>query len=120
MNPDKLKLLILLVASLFAVTGFCISFLYYESVYALNQRIVHSLQHTFTSTAFKTFMNIVSNIFNPTVCAGYILILYVMTARKLEVIAFLLWFLFLSWTISILKQLFQYLKDNTDNQGHFG
>lgn len=52
-------------------------------------------------------MNIISNIFNPVLCAGYILVLYLLTARKLEVIAFLIWFLFLSWMVSLLKQVYQ-------------
>jgi len=52
-------------------------------------------------------MNIISNLFNPTVCAGYIIIIYICTCRKLEILVFLVWFTFLSFVLSLLKQVIQ-------------
>jgi len=54
-------------------------------------------------------MNIISNLFNPIVCAGYILIFFLISYRKLEILVFLVWFIFLSYFLSVLKLIFQYL-----------
>ena len=97
----------MLVAMTFFVVGFVFSFVYYPPVFSKSTEITISLQTNITSKVFQFLMNIVSNLFNPVVCAGYILILYLLTARKLEVVAFLIWFLFLSWMISLLKQVYQ-------------
>lgn len=37
------------------------------------------------------------------ICAAYIFIIYLITYRKLEIIAFLIWFFILSWLLGIMK-----------------
>ena len=59
-----------------------------------------------SSGFFIVLMNIVSNLFNPIACAGYILGFYVISHRKMELLVFLLWFIIMSVGLSFLKALF--------------
>lgn len=49
------------------------------------------------------FMNLVSLVFDPMVCAGYIFIIYLISYRKFEILIFLVWFFLLSWILGFLK-----------------
>lgn len=53
------------------------------------------------------FMNLVSVLFDPPVCAGYLAALWLFSARRLEIMVFLLWFIFMSWVLSVMKCLIQ-------------
>jgi hypothetical protein len=53
-------------------------------------------------------MNIISNIFNPVICVGYIAIFWLISSRKLEIMVFLVWFILLSWLLTIMKVAIQY------------
>jgi capsular polysaccharide biosynthesis protein len=83
MNHNQQRLLILLSALGLFIIGFVFSFVYYPPVFDLSIRVIINMQASITNKGFIVFMNIISNLFNPVVCAGYILILYLLTARKL-------------------------------------
>ena len=96
---------ILAITTAFFIAAFVLNITSNQALYNFNLHKVPILQnnHALGSKAFITFMNIISNIFNPVVCAGYILIFYLVSYRKLEILCFLIWFIFLSWVLSILK-----------------
>jgi len=81
-----------------------------EPLYNIDLNVVPSMQNnnSLGSTAFIDFMNVISNIFNPVICAGYVVIFWLISSRKLEIMVFLVWFILLSWVLSILKELIQY------------
>lgn len=83
MAADQQRLIIMISAFIPFVIGFVFSFVYYPAVFNKSTQITIDLQQSITSHSFQTFMNVISNLFNPVVCAGYILILYLLTARKL-------------------------------------
>lgn len=60
------------------------------------------------SSFLTILMNVVSNVFNPVLCAGYIILFFLISYRKLEILVFLIWFIFLSFVLSMLKSLIQY------------
>ena len=78
-----------------------------ESLYNYNLKVVPEMQDSIGSDGFIIFMNLVSNIFNPVICAGYIIIFYLLSYRKLEILVFLIWFIGLSFVLSILKEAIQ-------------
>ena len=49
------------------------------------------------------FMNLISILMDPPVCSGYIALIWLLSARRLEIMVFLLWFIFESWLLSIIK-----------------
>lgn len=55
------------------------------------------------SRGFMVFMNVVSLVFDPNICAAYIFLIYLVSYRKLEIVAFLLWFFGLAWLLGMLK-----------------
>lgn len=98
-------------ASILGITGavFIISFvlnvIFSLPLYYYNLEVVPIWQNNSVmgTDAFNTFMNIVSLVLDPMICAAYIFVIYLITYRKLEIIAFLLWFFFLSWFLGIMK-----------------
>ena len=52
-------------------------------------------------------MNIVSNLFNPILCAGYVMAFYLLSHRRFEILVFLIWFIFLSVFLTFMKSLIQ-------------
>jgi len=83
--------------------GFVLNITIDNPLYNANLNIVPTWQDKLGSSGFITFMNIISNIFNPVICAGYIAIFWLISYRKLEILVFLVWFIFLSFLLSILK-----------------
>ena len=55
------------------------------------------------SSSFMSFMNVVSILFDPPVCAAYLALFWLLSSRRLEIMVFLLWFIFMSWVLSVLK-----------------
>lgn len=102
-----LKLAIVASTLLFLVGGFIVNLLLREAPFNYNLLIVPKLQADsfLSSSAFIILMNIVSNLFNPIACAGYILAFYVISHRKMELLVFLIWFIFISVGLSFMKAL---------------
>ena len=96
---------IMITATVFFLAAFVLNITSNQALYNYNLNVVPILQSnpSLGSPAFLSFMNVISNIFNPVVCAGYIFIFYLISYRKLEILCFLVWFIFLSWVLSILK-----------------
>lgn len=103
------RIIIFLTCSVLFIVSFVLNIVESTSAYDYDLNVVPVLQRgpIMGTNAFNVFMNLVSVIFNPMICAGYIFILYLITYRKLEVIAFLIWFFFLSWLLGILKMAIQ-------------
>lgn len=99
------RIIIFLVTTVIFIISFVLNIRYSLSAYNLSLKFVPIWQtnSVMGSNGFNIFMNLVSTIFNPMVCAAFVFILYFITYRKLEVIAFLIWFFFLSWLLGILK-----------------
>jgi hypothetical protein len=99
-----------LCSSIFFLAGFIINITSDTSLYNVDLNVVPGMQENSAlgSHAFLTFMNIISNIFNPVICAGYVAIFWLISSRKLEIMVFLIWFIFLSWVLTILKLAIQY------------
>lgn len=99
------RIIIFLMTTVIFIISFVLNIRYSLSAYNLSLKFVPIWQtnSVMGSNGFNIFMNLVSTIFNPMVCAAYVFILYFITYRKLEVIAFLIWFFFLSWLLGILK-----------------
>lgn len=55
------------------------------------------------STSFVNFMNLVSVLLDPPVCAAYLALIWLFSARRLEIMVFLVWFIFMSWVLSVIK-----------------
>ena len=100
-----LRLTVLILTSILFVVSFGLNVAISLPLYYYNLDVVPKLQanSVLGSSAFMTFMNLVSLLFDPMVCAGYIFIIYLISYRKLEILAFLLWFFFLSWFLGIMK-----------------
>lgn len=100
-----LRLAVLIVTSILFIVSFGLNVAISLPLYYYNLDVVPVLQanSVMGTSAFMTFMNLVSLIFDPMVCAGYIFIIYLISYRKLEILAFLLWFFFLSWFLGIMK-----------------
>lgn len=111
--------LVALCSALF-IAGLVLNITSYDALFQVTLDVVPTLQTDIGSEGLTIFMNIISNLFNPVVCAGYIIIIYVVTCRKLEILVFLIWFIFLSFILSLLKQVLQYLSPNPDNPGPTG
>ena len=98
-------------AGILAITGviFIVSFvmnvIFSLPLYYYNLQIVPIWQNNpvMSTHGFMVFMNIVSLLFDPMICAGYIFIIYLISYRKLEIVAFLLWFFVLGWFLGIMK-----------------
>jgi len=81
----KVKIILFAITTLFFVVGFVANIIANQAFYNLNLNVVPGWQtNSFLgSDAFIVFMNIVSNVFNPVICAGYILLFFLISYRKL-------------------------------------
>ncbi len=81
----KLRLIILSITSLIFLTSFVLNITLSQPLYDYNLNVVPILQSnpSLGSSAFMTFMNIISLVFDPMICAGYIFIIYLVSYRKL-------------------------------------
>ena len=95
------------VTSLFLIGGIVVNIILKDAPFNYNLKIVSQMQRNafLSSTPFIVLMNIVSNLFNPIACAGYVLAFYVVSHRKMEILVFLLWFIILSVGLSFMKAL---------------
>ena len=103
----QMRLTVLLVTSLLFIAGLVLNITSYNALFQVSLELQPKLQEDIGSEGLTIFMNIISNLFNPTVCAGYIILIYICTCRKLQILVFLLWFTFLSFVLSLLKQVIQ-------------
>lgn len=108
-NNFTKKLIMLIICSVMFLAGFVLNITSSQALFNYNLNVVPILQSnpTLSSDAFVVFMNVVSNIFNPILCAAYIVIFFLISYRKLEILIFLIWFIFLSWVLSLLKEAIQ-------------
>jgi hypothetical protein len=104
------------------IIGFVINITSDTSLYNVDLNVVPDMQNNSSlgSTAFINFMNVISNFFNPVICAGYVTLFWLISSRKLEIMVFLTWFIFLSWLLSVLKMSIQYQIINIVNRDHIG
>ena len=104
------RIIIFSIATVLFLTGFVLNITSNQPLYNYNLEVVPQLQSnpSLGSQAFLTFMNLISNVFNPILCAGYIIIFFLISYRKLEILVFLIWFIFLSFALSLLKMAIQY------------
>ncbi len=104
------RLLLALLTSLFFIIGFILNITSDTALYNLDLNVVPDMQNNnvLGSKGFINFMNVISNIFNPVICAGYIALFWLISSRKLEIMVFLVWFIFLSWVLAMLKMAIQY------------
>lgn len=113
------RIIIFLICTAFFIVSFVLNIVSSTAAYNYDLNVIPSMQTgpIMGTNGFNVFMNLVSVIFNPMICAGYIFILYLITYRKLEVIAFLIWFFFLSWLLGILKLAIQQARPYWLNEG---
>ena len=85
------RLLIFVITTIFFICAFVINIVMNEPLYNTNLNVVPKLQNdsVLGTHAFLVFMNLVSNVFIPVVCAGYIIIFFIVSYRKLESLVFL-------------------------------
>lgn len=97
-------------STLLFAAGFIINITSDTALYNVDLNVVPDMQAngSLGSTAFLNFMNVISNVFNPVICAGYVALFWLISSRKLEIMVFLVWFIFLSWLLTILKMAIQY------------
>lgn len=109
-NPQKQRLVLALSSTVLFIIGFIINITSDTSLYNVDLNVVPGMQDNASlgSTAFINFMNVISNIFNPVICAAYVAIFWLISSRKLEIMVFLVWFIFISWVLIILKMAIQY------------
>jgi hypothetical protein len=100
---------VLAIVSFFFLAGFVVNLTSDKSIYNANLNVVPVMQEndSLKSKPFLIFMNVISNIFNPVICAGYIVVFWLISYRKLEIMVFLVWFIFLSFLLSIMKEAIQ-------------
>lgn len=99
------RLIFALSSSVFFLIGFILNITSDTALYNINLNVVPSMQanSSLGSSAFLGFMNVISNIFNPVICVGYVALFWLISSRKLEIMVFLVWFILLSWLLTILK-----------------
>jgi hypothetical protein len=81
----KLRLIILITTSIIFIVSFVLNITLSQPLYDYNLNVVPLLQNNpvLGSSSFMTFMNVVSLVFDPMVCAAYIFIIYLISYRKL-------------------------------------
>lgn len=81
---SKNKLLILLITTTIAIPAFVVNTWFNWQLYKVNLKVVPEWQAdpVLGSNGFLVVMNIVSNVFNPIVCAGYIMAFYLLSHRR--------------------------------------
>lgn len=72
-------------------------------LFNLHLNAIPHWQDALDNKGFIFFMNVMSNLFNPVVCAAYIGLIWIVSHRKLEIMVFLVWFIFVSWVLTLLK-----------------
>lgn len=80
------KIVITAVSTVFFIVGFIINITSNQAPFNLTLNVVPTWQTqnpVINSQSFIIFMNVVSNLFDPQICAGYILIFYLLSHRKL-------------------------------------
>jgi hypothetical protein len=104
-QQDTKRVLLAVSSSLLFLAAFIINITSDTALYNYDLNFVPEMQDNASlgSSAFLVFMNIISNVFNPVICAGYVAIFWLISSRKLEIMVFLTWFIFLSWVLTILK-----------------
>lgn len=122
MNHSNKRPILALASSILFITGFVINITSDTALYNVDLNVVPGMQNSSSwgSSGFIAFMNVISNIFNPVICAGYIALFWLISSRKLEIMVFLVWFIFLSWVLTILKSLIQYTVINLANRDLIG
>lgn len=109
MDHTKKRRVLFLSSTVIFIIGFIVNLTSDTSLYNVDLNVVPGWQSdaALGSKAFIGFMNVISNIFNPVVCAGYIALFWLISCKKLEVMVFLVWFIFLSWVLAVLKMAIQ-------------
>jgi hypothetical protein len=122
MERKRLKLVSFLVSLVFFAIGFVFNLVADTPLYNENLNIVPQWQAAsgIDSEVFMAFMNLVSLLIDPPVCAGYLALIWLFTARRLEVMVFLLWFIFMSWLLSIFKMAIAYPSNNSGSRDPSG
>ena len=84
-QPDTKRFFLAVSSSLLFLAGFIINITSDTALYNYDLNVVPWMQDNASlgSSAFLTFMNIISNIFNPVICAGYVAIFWLISSRKL-------------------------------------
>jgi hypothetical protein len=74
-----------LITAIIFIAAFVINITSDDSLYNIDLNVVPAMQDNSSlgSTVFLNFMNVISNIFNPVICAGYIVIFWLISSRKL-------------------------------------
>ncbi len=106
---ENKRLLLALITSISFTVGFILNITSDTALYNLDLNVVPKMQSNdiLGSKGFIDFMNVISNVFNPVICAGYVALFWLISSRKLEIMVFLVWFIFLSWLLAILKMAIQ-------------
>jgi len=97
-----IKLTLFIIVCAFFITGFVINITSDEAMYNTDENLVPIWQQN-VSSAFITWMNVVSYCMDPTFCAGYITLIWLLSNKKLEILVFLNYYLFVNWLAIILK-----------------
>ena len=84
-NIFMVRFIILITTSIALLGGLAVNIWARDAPFNYNQQIVPKMQANsfLSSDFFIILMNIVSNLFNPIACAGYILAFYVISHRKM-------------------------------------
>lgn len=72
-----------IIAGLLFVGGFVVNLTSDLPLYNADLNVVGGWQQSLDSAGFMDFMNVVSNIFNPVICAGYVALFWIVSSRKL-------------------------------------
>lgn len=85
MNPEKIKVILIIIALSFFIVGFVLNLTSDQSLYNEDLNIVPGWQNnpSIASSNFMTFMNIISILFDPPVCAGYLALFWLISSRRL-------------------------------------
>jgi hypothetical protein len=77
--------LLCLITSLFFIIAFTFNITSDQSLYNLDLNVVPTWQRTnvMGSDGFMQFMNVVSQLLDPPICAGYIALFWLISSRKL-------------------------------------
>lgn len=81
---SKNKILILLITTTAVIPAFIVNTWFNWQLYKVNLNVVPEWQagDVLGSHGFLAVMNVVSNVFNPIVCAGYIMAFYLLSHRR--------------------------------------
>ena len=76
---------VLSVTTFLFIVSFVLNITSNQALYDYNLNVVPIMQNDYVmkSHAFITFMNVISFVFDPMICAAYIFIIYLISYRKL-------------------------------------